>query len=319
MRRSALILAIVSLLSSPQLASATPAAGDITNFGPDLTSQCPIPEGIAVAPNGNVYVSSLNFAGTSGPANICVLDPSGALVHTISVAPGAGGVTKLLGLLFVPGVGLYAGDLGSGRVLLINVDTDLATSVASGFGAPNAFARDNRGNIWVSDSFAGSITKIAPDGTTTAFAYPAQLAPRPDEFPPFGANGIAFDRAESYLYVAVTSRDEIYRIAFDDGALGAISLFATGVAGSALDGADGLAFDVRGNLFVASNQSDEITVLTPSGDVMASIVGAGENVLNTPGSLAFRGRELYITNLGAFHGGPQKLSLLITPYPGAQQ
>jgi sugar lactone lactonase YvrE len=308
-------LALVVTLAHP--AAAAPSAGEVRNFGPELSATCNLPEGVAVDPQGNVYASSLNFNATSGPANICVLDRSGALVDLISVAPVPGGVTRLLGMLFVPEEGLYVGDIGGGRVLRIDVDTHAAITLATGFGAPNAFARDHAGNIFVSDSFPGTITKIAPDGATTTFAYPVQLAPRPGESPPFGANGLAFDRNERYLYVAETSRDEIYRIAYATGALGAIDLFARGTGTAALDGADGIAFDVRGNLYVCSNQSDEIAVLSPGGDVIAEYRGTGPSAFNSPASIAFKGRTVYVSNLALFHGGPNKVSVFTAPYPGS--
>lgn len=307
-------LALVLSVSQPAVAA--PDAGSVQNFGPELSATCNLPEGIAVDPRGNVYASSLNFGAASGPANICVLDRRGALVDVISVAPVPGGVARLLGMLFVPSEGLYVGDIGGGRVLRIDVGTHAATTIATGFGAPNAFARDHAGNIWVSDSFPGTVTKIAPDGTTTTFAYPVELAPRAGETPGFGANGLAFDRNERYLYVAETSRDEIYRIRHDAGSLGPIDLFARGTAGGALDGADGIAFDVRGNLYVCSNQSDEIAVLSPAGDVIAEHRGTGANVFNSPASIVFDGRTVYVANLALFNGGPNKVSAFTAPYPG---
>ncbi|MEP6693099.1 MAG: SMP-30/gluconolactonase/LRE family protein [Chloroflexota bacterium] len=317
MRKLVSLVALALLLSAQQPAVAANDIGAVRNFGPDLTSTCNLPEGVAVDPEGHVYASSLNFGAASGPANICVLDRSGAIVDVIQVAPGPSGVARLLGMLFVGGEGLYVGDIGGGRVLRIDVDTHAAVVIATGFGAPNAFARDHAGNIWVSDSFPGTVTRIAPDGATTTFAYPAELAPRAGESPGFGANGLAFDRNERYLYVAETSRDEIYRIAYSSGDLGAIDLFARGTAGGALDGADGIAFDVRGNLYVCSNQSDEIAVLSPSGAVIAEYRGTGANAFNSPASLVFRGRSVYVANLALFHGGPQKLSVFTAPYPGA--
>jgi sugar lactone lactonase YvrE len=316
MRKLVSLTTLALVLSVSQPAVAASEAGSVQNFGPELSATCNLPEGIAVDPRGNVYASSLNFGAASGPANICVLDRSGALVDVISVAPVPGGVARLLGMLFIPSEGLYVGDVGGGRVLRIDVGTHAATTIASGFGAPNAFARDRAGNLFVSDSFPGTITKIAPDGSKTVFAYPAQLAPLPGESPPFGANGLAFDRNERSLYVAMTARDQVFRIAYEDGSLGAIQLFAQGVAGGALDGADGIAFDVRGNLYVCSNQSDEIAVLSPAGAVIAEYRGTDANAFNSPASLVFSGRTVYVANLALFHGGPNKVSVFTAPYPG---
>lgn len=314
------VLALVLLAQQPALAT---EVGEVRNFGPDLSTTCSYPEGIAADDRGRIYASSLNAEASSGPANICVLNRGGRITDVISVAPGPSGVTRLLGMLYVPGDGLYVGDVadfaGNGRVLRIDVRTHEATVVATGFGAPNAFARDRAGNLWVSDSFAGTITRIAPDGTTTTFAYPAQLMPLPGENPPFGANGIAFDPAEQYLYVAMTARDQVFRIRYSNGALGAIELFAQGTAGGALDGADGIAFDATGNLYVASNQSDQIAVLSPAGTVIAGYVGTGADAMSSPASLVFVGRHVYVTDLALFHGGVgQKLSTFKAMERGAR-
>lgn len=321
MRKLVIALAFASLLLAQPAAAASPS--EVRNFGPDLKTRCAFPEGIAADPSGRIYASSANLAASSGPANICVLDRAGNIVDVIAVSAGPGGVAQLLGMLFVPGEGLYVADFagggGAGRVVRVNVRTHDVALVASGFFAPNALARDGDGNLWVSDSFTGSITKIRPDGSTKNFAYPKELKPAAGEFPPFGANGIAFDREESYLYVAMTSRDQILRIQHDDGELGAITIFATGTPGGALDGADGIAFDVKGNLYVCSNQSNEVAVLSPGGQVIAEYRGIGNNRFSNPASPIFRGRSVFVSNLALFEGpaGLHKVSVFTAPYPGA--
>ena len=317
MRRVLLFLVIASLVYA-QPANALSSVGVVQNFGPDLSTQCNLPEGIAADPRGRIYASSLNFNATGGPANICVLDRDGTIVDLISVDPATPtGVAQLLGMLFVQNEGLYVTDIGGGRVIRVDVTTHAVTPIASGFDAPNAIARDRLGNLWVSDSFPGTITKIAPGGATTTYSYPTELAPR-GEIPGFGANGVAFDRNEQFLYVAETSRDQIYRIAYDHGTLGAIELFAQGTAGGALDGADGIAFDVLGNLYVCSNQSDEIAVLDPAGAVVAEYRGTGADAFSSPASLVFRGRSVYVSDLALFHGGAgQKVSVFTAPHAGA--
>ena len=317
MRRVLLFLVLASLVYA-QPAHASAPVGVVRNFGPDLSRQCNLPEGIAADTRGRIYASSLNFNAASGPANICVLDRGGSIVDLISVAPAtSSGVARLLGMLFVPGEGLYVTDIGGGRVIRVDVRTHAVTPIATGFQAPNAIARDRLGNLWVSDSFPGTITKIAPGGATTTYSYPTQLAPRAGESPGFGANGVAFDRNERFLYVAETSRDQIYRIRYEDGTLGAIELFAQGVAGGALDGADGIAFDVKGDLYVCSNQSDEVAVLDAGGHVVAEYRGIGADAFSSPASLVFRGRTVYVSDLALFHGGAgQKLSVFTAPHAG---
>ena len=83
MRRALLFLVLASLAYA-RPANATTSVGLVQNFGPDLSSQCNLPEGIAADPRGRIYASSLNFNAASGPANICVLDPGGNIVDLIS-------------------------------------------------------------------------------------------------------------------------------------------------------------------------------------------------------------------------------------------
>ncbi len=145
-------------------------------------------------------------------------------------------------------------------------------------------------------------------------------------FPPFGANGVAFDRTESFLYVANTGDSRILRVPVKaDGSAGKIEIFADGATinktqhtTQALHGADGIMFDVQGNLYVCANQANEIQVLSPSGALVTRYAGAGANALDFPASLVFKGRSLYITNLSLFDGGiNSKLSVLDVPLPGA--
>ena len=95
-----------------------------------------------------------------------------------------------------------------------------------------------------------------------------------------------------------------------DGSAGAVEIFADGSTLNAaqktthaLDGADGIAFDVQGNLYVCANQANEIQVLSPSGKLVTRYAGTGAAALDFPASLVFKGRSLFITNLSLFDGG----------------
>jgi sugar lactone lactonase YvrE len=304
-----------------------PAAGTPKNFGPSLVSNCPNPEGIAADPRGNLYASSFPSLPV---ANICVISPAGKLVGIIPVKAGPGGVAGLLGMLLVPSTGLYVLDFANGtapngRVLLVNLTTHAVRTIATGFAAPNALARDSHGALFVSDSFTGEIRKVAPNGSSNTLWAQSDLL-KPHGNPPFGANGLAFDRTGRYLYVANTADDRILRIPVKpDGSAGPVALFADGATidtaqktTHALDGADGIAFDVQGNLYVCANQANEIQVLSPSGVLTTRYAGTGANALDFPASLVFRGRSLFITNLSlADDGVNSKLSVLEAPLPGA--
>jgi sugar lactone lactonase YvrE len=325
MRRA--VLAVLALV--PVAAFAASAGGFLADFGPTLREECPNPEGIAVDPGGFVYTSSFAFAPV---AHICVVDHAGRLLtsRTIEVAAGPTGVAALLGMLFVPADGLYVTDFADGvapHARLLRVDRrGRVEEVASGFAAPNAIAMDRRGNLYVSDSFAGNITRLRPDGSGRVVWASDPLLTTAGT-PPFGANGLAFDAGEEFLYVANTGDDTVLRIpVLPDDRGGAVQVFARGVdldattgTARALDGADGIAFDVAGNLWVCANQADEIQVLAPGGEIIARYRGAGAAALDFPASLAFDGDTLYLTNLSLDTGGVNsKLSVMTAPIPGVR-
>lgn len=297
------VLALV-LGSSTTAYAARPQIGTLENFGPNLGSTCPNPEGLAIDPRGNVYASSFTSVGT-----ICVLDRTGTLVDTITIG------SALIGMLYEDGQGLYVIDFANARVLLVDPATHARSTITSGLGEPNALAADHHGNLYVSDSSGGRIWKIGPDGTKTVWKSDPLLATT--GFPPFGANGVAFDRTGSNLYVANTGNDNVVRIEMNaDGTAGAASVFATGI-----DGADGIQLDVRGNLYVCANQADEIAVISPSGTRIATYKGTGTAALHFPASLVFKGRDLYVTNLSFDHSfNPlpfSQVSVTTAPFPGA--
>jgi len=257
----------------------------------------------------------------------------------IPVPAGPAGVASLLGELLEPSQGLYVldfanGSPGNGRLLRVNVRTHAITVVATGFQAPNGIAQDRHRNLYVSDSFQGAIYKAAPDGSSDRIWFQdPRLMPQGGN-PPFGANGVAFDRNQRFLYVATTSDDKIYRIpVLKDGSPGAMQLFASGAVidatqhtTEALRGADGIAFDVRCNLYVCANSAQyptpgvptgEIQVLNPDAQLIARYDGVGVNDLDFIASLVFKGRNLFVTNLALDTSGTNsKLSVVGVPYPG---
>jgi len=144
---------------------------------------------------------------------------------------------------------------------------------------------------------------------------------------PVGANDMAFDRGQHYLYIDNAGNRQMFRIPVEpDGSAGPLQLFADGatidsqlgLAGPvALYGADGIQFDVRGNLYVMANQADEVQVLSPAGELIARYIGTGVNALDFNASPVFEGRQLYITNMSGNDGGiNSKVSVMTAPYPG---
>jgi SMP-30/Gluconolactonase/LRE-like region len=274
-------------------------------------------EGLAVGLDGNIYVPSGGFNADGfvpGPAKLWVFNPAGQLIRTVTLT---GTAPPVLGIAFNPSNGLaFIADLGNSSVFKWNPVTNTTTLAASlGAGAgPNAICFDAAGNVYISDSFQGIIWKTDKNGNGLTQWVPANplLTPGSGLNPPFGANGIEFNKARTAMFVANTANHTIIKIPVNsNGTAGTPTLFTTGI-----NAPDGIAIDAHDNLWVDANQEDEIVVIDPSGKVIAKrgdFNGISENGtprgLLFPASLAFSldGKFIYTSNFA-----------LNLPFAGAQ-
>lgn len=260
-----------------------------------------LPEGLAVAPNGDVYVATFD-----GSKKIFVFNENGGLLRTLTVNASSG---FLLGVGFHPHTGAFLViDFGLGKVLNVNPQTGAASDFITTTlgGQPNTglngLTFDSAGNVYVSDSFTGAIWKSGASGAqglTTPWVKHALLSTTGD--PPFGANGLGFNKAQNILFVANTGNDTIVQIPVSGGTPGTPAIFV-----NSINGADGLVIDSDDNLWVAANQSDEIVVVDKTGKVIAKL-GDFEGLVNdgTPKGLLFPAspafsrdkKTLFVTNL----------------------
>lgn len=85
----------------------------------------------------------------------------------------------------------------------------------------------------------------------------------------------------------------------------ATATYGTSAASTPLNGPDGLALDTNGNIWVASNLGDNLTVLDLNGNVVTTY-GTSEKtqggLLNQPSGMTFVGTTVYCSNLGIFTG-----------------
>ncbi len=263
-----------------------------------------LPEGLAVAPNGDVYVATFD-----GSRTIVVFNENGKLLRTLTVHAASGG--GFLGVAFHPHTGAFLViDFGAGTVLNVDKNTGASSVFMTSPNGPapnsglNALEFDRMGNVYVSDSFGGVIWRTgANGGTVTKWIEDPLLKTAGD--PPFGANGMGFNKAQSILFVANTGNDTIVQIPVVSGAGGATA-GTPAVFTNSINGADGLILDDQDNLWVCANQSDEIVVVDKTGKVIAKL-GDFEGLVDggTPKGLLFPAspgfsrdkRTLYVTNL----------------------
>lgn len=148
----------------------------------------------------------------------------------------------------------------------------------------NDLAFDKRGNLYVTDSGKGAVWVIDRKGAVSQWLQHDLLEgdPGSDFGFPVGANGLAFDRSGRNLYLAVSDFGRIVRVPVaPDGSAGTPEVFEEH---EDLEGADGIAFDNRSNLYAAVNRQDQIAKVTPEGDV--SVVAHGDP-LDFPATIAF--------------------------------
>ena len=260
------------------------------------------PEGITADAHGNIYVTTFALGGTSsGVGQMFVFGPHGQLLRQIDIA---GSTTFLLDLAFHPTTGaLLVIDFGAQQILRVDPSSGasnvFATIPGGANAGPNVLTFDDAGNVYISDSFQGRIWRTGPQGgAVTEWVASSLLAT--SGVPPFGANGLAFNRNRSALFVANTGNDTVVRIpVLAGGAAGAPEVFV-----NSINGADGLIIDESDNLWVAANQADEIVVVDPSGRVIAKLgdfngldAHGSPRGLLFPASLVRHGEFLYVTNL----------------------
>ena len=267
------------------------------------------PEGLEVDSAGNVYVTTFGFTSagpTSGEGQLFVFDTHGRLLRQLSIA---GSSPHLLGVRFHPMTGtLLVNDFGAGQVLAVNPHTGASTVFMTlpalphpGGSGLNDITFDKAGNVYVSDSFQGIVWVTPPEGGTATVWVDSALL-RTSGIPPFGANGLRFNRHETALFVLNTGDDTVIKIPVlgaAPGTAGTPATFANGI-----NGADGLLIDENDNLWVAANQADEIVVVDPTGRAIAKLGDFG-GVTHSgtpiqmlfPASLRFSGKHLLVTNL----------------------
>ncbi len=243
------------------------------------------PEGPAWDGNGNLYVSSC-YGGY-------ITKISGDSSTTfIKASENPFTIKQTNGLTFDKEGNIYACEFGIGAILKILPDgkSEIYASGYEGkrFNKPNDLAFDRNGNLYFTDP--NKYDKKDPDGKVymiSAKTKNVKLAADSIAF----ANGIAFSGDGLYCYVCESAENRVLKFDLnEDGTLGNRSVFVTLPGGDP----DGIAFDIKGNLYVAHFGTGHVFVVSPEGKIINELKLPGKKVSN----VEFAGKDLktlYVT------------------------
>ena len=271
------------------------------------------PESIAIDEEGNTYVSM--FA--SGEIRKITADGTQSMLAVL----GSGPTTpfpgrRLTGLAVDARGNIYAAlnDVAGTRgIWQISRRGEAALVTALPLaGLLNGLAFDARDNLYVSDSLAGKIYRVARDGSVTDWsADPLLKGLNPTSCGSFpsagGANGVSFDK-HGDMFVVNTTIGAVVRIPVAKNGSAEVANYFAGPTCD-LWGADGTAFDKKDNLYVAVNIQRKIVRIDPNGN-LDTLATAPADTLYGPAAIAFGTRkgtrkQIFIANFAIppFGGG----------------
>lgn len=283
-----------ALCTLPAVAGESPQIPSGAGFSTLVTTPLAI-EGLTGDRAGNLYTAGRSAgAGVACPVWRIALASVTPVVVGWVPPPSASGQCSPSGIAFGPNGNLFLSE--GDRVYAVAPDAAhpaLATVYASGVPGTNGLAFDRHGNLWTGDGTTGlgRVWKIEPSGTVTevlrvqpmanplAVGREARTLP-PGTAQPLVANGVAFDH-EGDLLVADTARGAIWKAEFDRhgqlrSATGCDTTFSANTlclgnilaAHPLLEGADGIALDRAGNIWVDANERNAVVVVTREGRVV---------------------------------------------------
>jgi gluconolactonase len=259
-------------------------------------------EGVTVADDGTVYVSvsplgQLARVGDDGTHEI-VGEVEGLQEGDLGLL----GITahedgSVYGALFSSNPdanGVWHFDVESGEVGRVP-GTEQVTM-------PNAVAFDADGTMYVTDTIAGAVWVVPPDGTAEPWLEHEMLVGTGDLGMgiPIGANGIAVDVEDGIVYIAVLEQGTLVSIPVaGDGSPGEPAVHVQ-FEDMALP--DGIAIDASGAVYVAHPPINTVTRVTADGEV--EVVASGGH-LDAPASVAVGpdGDVVYVANYSGALGG----------------
>jgi len=304
--RRLIVTAVAAALAVPGGLAA--ASSHVETFVAFDASKGEFPEGIAVDKTGNVYVSmivlnQIRKIDRDGAQSVVTtfdvpgLGPAGLTVDPTGTVYAAVGAASPSTLETDPAYrGVY-------RVRADGTNQRLPRTGAMLF--PNDVTLDKRGDVYATDTAGGAVWRIPRDGSAELWAdHPLLKGDGRFGFGfPIGANGIAV--RHNTVIVANTERGLLVEIPIEsDGRAGSATVLAESPA---LVGADGIALDVLGSVYVGINPQN--TVVRVGDDGSIATLATADDGLNQPSTLAFgttagAQKTLFVANFSLFSPSP---------------
>ncbi|HKE65471.1 MAG TPA: hypothetical protein VKB59_12605 [Micromonosporaceae bacterium] len=292
-------------------------------------------EGLTGDNHGNLYVAERG--GGSNPCPVWKIAVASGETTQVGSVPGP---CSPSGLAFGPDERLYVTGADAPALDQIDVLTPgdasaEATVFATGVAQANGIAFDSHGNLWATDGNEkqGIVYRVGPDGgaATEVFRIPQMAnlvgvgrqngtlqgtSPNTANPQDIVANGIVFTRSDE-MVVADTARGALWRVSLDSrgnvtSPVGCDSTYPADtlclddvfVESPYLEGADGIALDASGRVWVDANERQAIVVVDDRGvpseffrDPVDPTTGRRNGgPLETPTSPVFLGHTLCTTS-----------------------
>jgi sugar lactone lactonase YvrE len=299
-----MMIAVLALLVSgcAAMQAGRPAVSILLDLDPASADRTVIVESITADKEGRLYLpdrvtGNILRVDPKSPKPVVVGRIEAREIKGKKVSPDASGAAfDGQGDLFIAVgpfaevVRIRAGDLNPAK-------PGLAQTFATGTTGANGIVFDRPGNLFISGGGSGIVYRIGPSGGA---AQPAVQIDKHTRTLPDGkaqqaivANGLAID-AKGMLHIADTARGAIWKISIGaDGKGGKPALLAQSAL---LEGADGLAFDRSGNLWVTANERNALVTVSPDGQVREIVKNGGSGPLEFPAAIVFVGDRAYIAN-----------------------
>ena len=299
-----LSISLLALLLSgcAGMQASNPTASILVDLDPTSTDRTFIVESITADSNGMLYLpdrvtGNILRVDPKSPKPVVVGKVESRMVdgRKVDALPG--------GILFDAKGDLYVATGPFAEVARIKA-ADLsaakpgtAQTFATGVPGANGITLDKRGNLYVSGGASGIVYSVGPNGgaaqAVAQIDRNVRTLPNSTATQAIVANGLKFDAA-GVLHIADTSRGAVWKVVIGaDGKGGKPTLLAQSPM---LEGADDMAFNSNGDLWVTANELNAVVAVTPSGALKPIAQNDSKGPLEFPSAIVFVGKTAYISN-----------------------